>query len=77
MQMMSIYRGVEIHRNFTSINGTGAQLKSQRGWNLRLQGYGRLGWSRSTADAKQYIDSLYEDCSPPIARALGIPTWES
>jgi hypothetical protein len=68
------YRGVEIFRNFTSIHGTGRRLKAQRGWQLHLSGYGRLGWQPSLADAKRLIDGLHEEAAPAVARALKLAT---
>jgi hypothetical protein len=77
-QQPTVYRGVEIFRNFTSTNGTGRRLRKQRGWNLNLDGYGSLGWCSSMADARSHIDYLHDvDRAPAVARALGIPHSEA
>lgn len=64
------YRSVQISPNFTSIHGTGRRLNKQRGWQLVLPGYGRLGWHSSMKDAKAFIDGLHKECSPQVRRAL-------
>jgi hypothetical protein len=70
MASMNEYRGVQISRNFTSTNGTGAKLKAQRGWMLELPGYGSLGWVMSQQDAVRHIDALHAECAPAVRRAL-------
>ena len=65
------YRGFVIEPNFRSIHGTGARLKTARGWNVRLQGYGYIGWFSNLSDAKQHADGLHAgDCNDRIRKLL-------
>lgn len=71
MSTIKTYRGCTLTPNFSSINGTGHTLKSQRGWNVTLPGYGSLGWTSSFKDAQRSIDLLYAgDCNDKIRRVL-------
>ena len=60
------YRGHAIYRNFTSINGTGRPLSTQRGWTYRVTGKSgnrHESWSPNIAEAKGRIDRAIENWS--------------
>lgn len=64
------YNGFQIAPNFTSINGTGKRLKSQRGWIVYLPGFGEIGWRPSLREARDSVDFLREMGSPQVMRAI-------
>ena len=71
MSLSRTYRGVELTPNFTSIHGTCQALKSQRGWNIYLPGYGSLGWFSSVKKAQFSIDSMHAgNCNDRIKKIL-------